>query len=326
MPIAPVMNRTETQPDALLRWMATLADATRVRLLRLLDRQELGVTDLCGVLQLPQSTVSRHLKVLADEGWLVSRRRGTTHLYRMLLDELEPAQRELWVLMREQTADWPTLAQDELRLAARLAEKTGDSRTFFDDAAGGWDALRAQLYGERFGSEALYALLPGDWTVADLGCGTGRLAAELAPNVRQVIGIDNSPAMLRAAKRQTAGLGNVTLKRGELTAVPVDDGRCDAALCVLVLTYLDDPAAVVAEMSRLLRPGGRAVVVDLLRHDREEFRRSMGQRSMGFTAETLNRLLIDHGLVRPRCRSLTPPPEATGPALLLGTAEKPTET
>lgn len=318
------MNRTETQPDAMLRWLATLADATRVRLLRLVDRQELGVSDLCAVVQLPQSTVSRHLKVLADEAWLISRRQATTNLYRMLLDELEPAQRDLWVLTRDRMAQWPTLAQDDVRLAARLAEKAGDTRAFFDDAAEGWDRTRTELYGDRFGLEAMLSLLPSDWTVADFGCGTGRLAADLAPNVKQVVGVDNSPAMLEAAAAQTRELSNVKLKQGELTDVPLKSATCDAVLCVLVLTYLDAPgaAAVVNEMARVLKPGGKAVVVDLMLHDRDDFRRSLGQRSMGFTPETLGGLFTDAGLQQPNCRSLTPAPDAKGPTLLLGTAER----
>lgn len=316
------MNRTDTQPDAMLRWLATLADATRVRLLRLLDRQELGVSDLCAVVQLPQSTVSRHLKVLADESWLISRRQATTNLYRMVLDELDPAQRDLWVLTRDRMAEWATLAQDEVRLAARLAERAGDTASFFDVAAAGWDKTRAELYGDTFGTDALLSLLPGDWTVADFGCGTGTLAADLAPHVNQVVGIDNSPAMLEAAALQTAGFDNVQLKQGQLTDVPLDDASCDAVLCVLVLTYLEDPAAVIAEMRRVLRPGGKAVVVDLMRHDRDDFRRSLGQRSMGFTPESLGELFTDAGLTAANCRPLNPAPDAKGPALLLGNAER----
>src|SRR5829696_8897340 len=110
------MNKPLAQPGAILGWMDALGDATRLRLLRLLERHELGVIDLCDVLQLPQSTVSRHLEVLAERGWVRSRRQGTTHFYRMILDELEPATRKLWLLAREQTDQWPTVQQDELRL------------------------------------------------------------------------------------------------------------------------------------------------------------------------------------------------------------------
>src|SRR5206468_12866936 len=103
---------------ALLDWMSALADATRARALRLIERQELSVADLCAVLQLPQSTVSRHLKVLADDGWVAARPEGTSRLYRMTLDRLDPAARRLWALVREQTAGMRAAAQDDQRLAA----------------------------------------------------------------------------------------------------------------------------------------------------------------------------------------------------------------
>src|ERR1700759_3883447 len=100
--------------------MDCLADATRVRLLRLLERHELGVVELCDILQLPQSTVSRHLKALADQGWARSRAQGTTHLYRTILDERDPPARRLWIRARDQTEGWATILQDELRLQRRL--------------------------------------------------------------------------------------------------------------------------------------------------------------------------------------------------------------
>src|SRR5947207_12683442 len=106
------MVQLNRHPQALLDWMEGLADRTRLRLLRLLERHELGVVELCDVLQLPQSTVSRHLKVLTDESWVQSRRQATTHLYRMILDELSLPQRKLWLLAREQTDDWPQVAHD----------------------------------------------------------------------------------------------------------------------------------------------------------------------------------------------------------------------
>src|SRR5207302_4849766 len=111
-----MIQSPEKQPDSLLGWMESLADPTRLRLLRLLERHELGVAELCDVLQLPQSTVSRHLKVLADEGWLRSRAQGTTNLYRMDAAEVETPARRLWALTREHTESWATVEQDRRRL------------------------------------------------------------------------------------------------------------------------------------------------------------------------------------------------------------------
>jgi ArsR family transcriptional regulator len=308
------------QPATLLGWMEALADPTRLRLLRLLERHELGVVELCDVLQLPQSTVSRHLKILADGGWVRSRRQGTTRLYRTILDELDPPTRKLWLLAREQTESWATVHQDALRLTRRLREREQDAQQFFAGAAGQWDKLRRDLYGEHFIHDAMLALLPSDYTVADLGCGTGHLAAELAPRVRTVIGIDNSPAMLKAARKRVADLTNVDLRQGDLETLPIADATCDAATLILVLTYATDPPRVLAEMSRILKPNGRAVVVDLLPHDRDDFRRQMGQQHAGFDAAELTRMLTAAGFTSAIVHSLPPEPEAQGPALFLATA------
>ncbi|MGB0767574.1 MAG: ArsR/SmtB family transcription factor [Phycisphaeraceae bacterium] len=314
-----------TQPDRLLRWMNSLADATRLRLLSVLAEHELGVSDLCDVIQLPQSTVSRHLKILADEGWAISRRQGTTNLYQVVLDELEARQRELWIITRDEAADWATLQQDRVRLQQLVLNKQRDAGAFFADAAEQWESIRHELYGNRFSTDAMLALLPADWTVVDLGCGSGILAAELSPFVRRVIGIDNSDAMLIAAAQRNEQATNVDLRKGGLDALPIEDGSVDATLCVIVLSYIDDPAEAIREMSRVLRPGGRAVVVDLLAHNREPFRRQMGQLHSGFTADALTEYLEEAGLTEVCTRPIPPSAEATGPALLLASATKPTE-
>lgn len=316
------MVRIAAQPGLLLGWMGALSDPIRLRLLRVLEQQELSVAELCDVLQLPQSTVSRHLKLLADEGWLRSRRRATEHLYRMGPGELDAAARRLWVVAREQTEDWPAVKQDGLRLASRLRERRETSQAFFAGAAGRWDKLRDELYGRRFAGDAMLALLPEDSVVADLGCGTGLVASQLAPWVKRVIGVDSSAAMLKAAARRTEQLSNVELRKGDLTAVPIEDRSCDAALMLLVLSYVPDAPAVIAEMARILKPGGRAVIVDLLPHDREDFRRRMGQQVLGFELDEIRAMLLEAGLSVIRAASVPPEPDVKGPALFLAVARR----
>ena len=308
-------------PGALLAWMESLADPTRLRLLRLLERHELGVAELCDVLQMPQSTVSRHLKVLADQGWLRSRAHRTNNLYRMDLEAAEAGARRLWGLAREQIEGWATASQDALRLERVLARRP-PADDFFSGAAGRWDRLREELYGRTFGQEAFLGLLSPQWVVADLACGTAPAAAALAPHVRRVIGIDQSAAMLKAARRRTAGLRNVELRRGNLEALPLDSGSCHAALLLLALTYVEDPALALGEAGRVLRPGGRLALVDLLRHDREEFRREMGQLRLGFETDEMKRLLEGAGLRGVSVRTLPPDAEAKGPALMLAAGAK----
>jgi SAM-dependent methyltransferase len=304
---------------ALLGVLGSLADSTRLRLLTLLERHELGVVELCDVLRLPQSTVSRHLKVLAAEGWLASRRDGTAHLYRMD-GGLEPGARRLWKVARAETEGWATLEQDGLRLARRLASRRDEADAFFAGAAGEWERLRGELYGAALPGEALLALVPRDLVVADLGCGTGDLAARLARHVRRVVAVDRSAAMLKAARRRVEGLENVELHRADLEAVPLEDASCDAALLVLALTYVPEPGRVLSEAARILRPGGVVAVADLVRHDDDDFRRRMGQASLGFDPPALAALLARAGFDAPRCELLPPGPGARGPALLVARA------
>jgi ArsR family transcriptional regulator len=310
-------------PDPLLARLGALADPARLRLLALLEREELGVGELAEIVQLPQSSVSRHLKVLGDQGWVVSRSERTANLYTMANGELPAAARSLWEIAKRDITGWPTLEHDGLRLERRLAARAEGSRGFFAGVADQWETLRAELYGRRFTETAIAALLPSDWTVADLACGAGDLTVRLAPRVKQVVAVDASPEMLAAAKRRARGLGNVEFHRADLAHLPIKEGACDAALLLLALTHVEDPSAALAEMARILRPGGRAVVVDLLRHDRDDFRRRMGQLRNGFTADELRRLVAGAGLGAATAAPLSPEAEAKGPALLLATATKP---
>jgi ArsR family transcriptional regulator len=298
--------------------MELLADPTRLRLLRALERRELSVLELCEVVALPQSTVSRHLKALSAAGWIGSRKQGTQSLYAWA-DDAAAGARKLWALARSEIEGWPVAIQDGKRLEAVLARRDG-ARRFFAGAAGAWDELRAKVYGRSFGTEALLALLPPTWTVADLGCGTGALTAALAPRMKKVVGVDRSPAMLQAARRRTAGLDNVKLHEADLSDLPLASASCDAALLVLVLAYLDEPALVLAEARRILRKGGRLVVVDAVRHTDEELRRRMGQVEPGFEPGDLVTRLGAAGFAGAAARTLPPEPGASGPGLVVATA------
>jgi len=304
----------------MLNWMTALADATRARALRVLERNELTVAELCAVLQLPQSTMSRHLKVLADEGWVASRREGTSRLYRITVDELDPAAARLWRLLREQTAGTSPADEDDRRLKRVLSERQTRSEAFFSSAAGQWDKLRRELFGERFDLHAIAALLDPTWHVGDLGCGTARTAAVVAPYVEKVVAIDSSAAMIKAAKKRLKGVNNVTLKRGQLEALPIDDATLDAAVVDLVLHHVPDPCVVLGDIARVLRPGGRVLVVDMLRHDRAEYQQQMGHVWLGFDEQQIADWMQDAGLGDVRFRRLPVDPDAKGPGLFTATA------
>lgn len=307
---------------AILGWMTSLADPTRVRLLRLVERHELTVVELCAVLQLPQSTVSRHLKVLADDGWVEWRPEGTSRLYHMA-DGLPPAAKRLWTLTREQMSQALAAEQDDQRLAPVLAERQTRSQAFFSTAAGKWDKLRRELFGERFDVLGLLALLDPAWRVGDLGCGTGQTSEMLSPYVRKVIAVESSAAMFKAAKARLGGLSNVDLHRGDLHALPVDDGTLDVAMLHLVLHHVAEPPAVLAEAARALVPGGRILLVDMQRHERREYQQQMGHVWQGFEPEQLTGWLTDAGFKDVRIHLLPADPAAKGPALLSAVAFHP---
>ncbi len=314
------MNTRPAQPERFIACMESLADATRLRLLAMLAEHELGVAELCQVMQMPQSTVSRHLKVLANEGWIVSRRNGTANLYRMVVNELPQPAKSLWQVAADQIAAQPTFEQDRLRLKRVLDSREQDAQSFFSGAAGEWAQLRAELYGESFTDAAVRALLPKQWVVADLGCGAGDVALQLADHVQRVIAVDSTPAMLKAARKRAAGRKNIDIRMGDMLELPVEDGECDAALMLLALTYIEDASAAIAEMARILKPEGRAVIVDLLRHDRDDFRRQLGQVCLGFQPRQLKRMLGDAGFTDVRVETMPPEPQSRGPALLLAVA------
>lgn len=323
LPRTPVPEPSaEPQVAIHLARLDALADPARLRLLALLDGEELGVGELAEIVQLPQSSVSRHLKLLLDQGWVVSRSARTANFYTMANGELPAPARALWALTRAEIEGWPALAHDRLRLERRLAERAVDGGGFFAGVAEEWQTMRAELYGRAFSEAAIAALLPRAWVVADLACGAGDLTLRLAPRVARVLAVDASPEMLAAAKRRTRALANVELHRGDLAELPLPDRSCDAALLVLALTHVADPGAAVSEMARILKPGGRAVIVDLLRHDRDDFRRKMGQLRNGFAAEELETLLLSAGFAAAECAPLAPEAEAKGPALLLAAGSR----
>jgi ArsR family transcriptional regulator len=310
---------------AILDHLASLADTTRSRILLLLDRHELTVSELCGIVQLPQSTVSRHLKALADAGWIAARAEGTSNLYTMTRDEMDGSARRLWLLVREQVGPTRAAAQDQRRLQAVLAERRTKSQEFFSSSAGQWDRVRDDLFGDRFHLAALAAFAEREWTVGDLGCGTGTVSVALAPFVARVVAVDSSAAMVQAAKKRLQGFDNVDLRRGELEALPIDDARLDAATLMLVLHHVPEPERALGEVSRVLKPGGRVVLVDMLPHDRDSYRQQMGHVWLGFGDEHVQRLLTGTGFKDVRIVSLPPDAKAKGPGLFVATAKKQTQ-
>lgn len=298
-----------------------LAEPQRVRLLRVLERDELGVGELARIVGLPQSTVSRHLKSLVTAGWVSRRAVATAALMRMTADALGPAALELWKIVRDDPDAQAEAEADRGRLALVIAERAADAGSFFSRVASGWDALRDQLFGKGFMVPAALGLLSPELTVADLGCGTGETLARLAPFCRAVIGVDREPEMVAAARARVADAPHVRVVEGPLEALPLEEGAVDLALVVLVLHHLTEPARALTEAARVLRVGGRLVVVDMQPHDRHAWS-IFGHVHQGFAVDTLDGFVAGTGLTRSRHVALPDDPETQGPPLFVATFEK----
>jgi len=307
----------------ILDHMSALSDQTRCRMLLLLERHELTVSEMCAVLQMPQSSVSRHLKTLADDDWVASRRDGTSRFYSMPADDLDWGAKRLWPLIREQVVATSAAGQDDRRLKGVLARRRAKSQEFFASASAGWDRLRQDLYGDTFYLSAVLGLIDPNLLVGDLGCGTGQLTETLAPYVRRVVAVDAETDMLDAARARLDGsISNVEFRKGELESLPLKDGELDVAVLSLVLHYSPAPTKTLSEAARVIRKGGRVLVVDMLPHEHEEYQQQMGHVWLGFSDKQMTRFLTSAGFSDVRVRNLPADPDAGGPALFSAVAVK----
>ena len=302
--------------------LGTLADATRSRILLLLEGTELTVSELCSVMQLPQSTVSRHLKILSDEGWVVARDSGASRFYSLVPSRLDPFAKRLWHVVRDQVSSSAAAQQDARRKDSVLAARRVKMHTYFTGAAGNWDQVRSELIGARTDLIALLDLFDPSWTVGDLGCGTGNLSTLLAPVVAHVIAVDESGAMLSAARKRLASFENVDVRSGSIEELPVDDAELDVALLFMVAHYVIEPVKAFAEARRALKPGGRLLMLDFTSHEREDYSLQMGHVWQGFSEDQLRAWAGEAGLSVARYRVLPADPQAKGPALFSLVARK----
>ncbi len=305
--------------EGIYQHLGLLSEPLRVRLLRLLQKEELAVGELTRILQVPQSTVSRHLKALALGGWVVRRTEGTSTWLRMATETLSEEALGLWQVVGHSQTHQLICDEDQQRLQTVLAARHIDSKSFFGRVASEWSSLRRALFGADFTFPALLSMLPEHWVVGDLGCGTAEVAELVAPAVRKVIAVDREQAMLEAAAARLDGVDNVELRCGDLAALPIEDGALDAAICALVLHHIANPGQVLTEVRRALTPQGRAVIVDMVEHDRAVYRRTMGHHHLGFSPERLEALARSAGLELAHWRTLPIDNEAQGPGLFVAT-------
>lgn len=314
---------TEPGPrQPLLQWLDPLTDPARLRLLYLLDGQELSVGELASSLQFPQSTVSRHLKRLLDAGWIVRRSEGTAAMYRRASSNLDETARRIWDLAESECRHDIHCNEDARRAAEVISRRRVDSRRFFGQVGGEWADLRQSLFGTSLSMESLLGFLDPGWVVADLGCGTGATAALLAPWVSRIEAVDREPAMLEAARKRLKDLGNVQFHESDLGSLSLEEGSVDAALLSLVLHHVEDPVVVIQEAGRILRPGGCLLVLDMVEHDRESYRDTMGHVHLGFSEADAKGWCKGPGLEFVAMQRLRPAPDASGPALFVATMRK----
>ena len=284
--------------DALQRIFKTLADPTRVRILALLEREELAVQELMEALGMAQSRVSRHLAILREAGLVQDRRDGTFVFYRFAPPAAGGPWAETWTLVRASLAGDSIHERDAAALSRVLAERAARTKRFFDSVGPEWDALRKVFHDDLLRARAVARLVDPQLVVADIGTGTGVLALELARLGLRVVAIDSSPRMLDAAraKADREGLESIELRLGDAGALPLEDGEVDAAVAHMVVQYLASPAEALREMARAVRPGGPVVVVDFLHHQHEWMRQELGVSWLGFPAEEVAAWFRDAGL------------------------------
>ena len=303
--------------DALLIILRALADPSRVRILLLVRRMELSVGEIAAVLAQSQPRVSRHIRILSDAG-LVRRAKEGAWVFVRLGDAAVAGP----VLLAMDALAGDAGVADQARLAAVRAERAAAADAWFAGHAADWDRERALYIAESAVEAAVVAALGAAdlGRLVDVGTGTGRMIELLGPRATSALGIDRSPEMLRLARGRIegAGLPHAEVRRGDMYALPRDDGSVDTVVFHQVLHFADDPAAVIAEAARVLAPGGRLLVVDFMPHGREELRQQQRHVRLGFGDRQVLGWMAAAGLSAVVTARL-PDPQAIGVTLWLGT-------
>jgi len=290
--------------------LRAMADKTRQRVLSIIGRHELSVSEVVEVLHQPQSTVSRHLRVLREAGLIVDRRNGHAVHYRLKASAGDLADAHSGDLAAR-LVDWIRAQPLDGVIASRLdrviAKREAMSRSFVDRVGRDWDALREEAFGEQFHLEAFLALLPRDWVVADIGSGTGFQLPVLGRHFSRVVGVEPVDRMLQIARDRlrAAGPNGVELRRGDLTDLPIETGSVDLAIAALVLHHAATPRDALMELGRILKAGGRVMLIEQFSHTNEAFRERMQDRLWGFEPDELGQILSGAGFADVSTRRLS---------------------
>lgn len=278
--------------DRFLTALRAAAEPTRLRLLALAARGAFCVMEFTEILGQSQPRLSRHLKLLCDCGLLEREREGANVWFTLPANDDGALARDLIARLPQ---DDPILAADRRQAARVLAERARVASASFRRAGADWDEMRALDLPAQAVEAALLSLVPdGDpKRLIDIGTGTGRVLELLAPRIRQGLGVDASKAMLALARARLAhsDFAHCTVRLADMYRLPLADASFDTAVLQMVLHYAEDPAGAVAEAARVLRQGGRLVVIDLAAHARDDLVTKRAHRWPGFTDTVMNDLL-----------------------------------
>jgi ArsR family transcriptional regulator len=270
----------------MLKSLRLASDPNRLRLLLLLEREELTVSELQDILAQGQSQISTHLSQLKGAGLVDDRRTGKNAFYRL------KAPTELMGLLREAAREVPETEQDQAALRLALRKRQDRMRRYFDELAGKFGRQYVPGRSWQGIAEALLKLLP-PMVIADLGAGEGTISQLMAQRAKRVIAVDNSEKMVEFGSElaKKHGISNLEYRLGDLEDVPIPTGTVDLAFLSQALHHASHPERAVAEAWRILKPGGRIAILDLNRHHFEEAREMYADLWLGFTELELKRLL-----------------------------------
>jgi SAM-dependent methyltransferase len=294
--------------------LTALNDSARLRILYILNQHELSVGEVADVVQLPQSTVSRHLKLLLDAKFAARRTIGTVGLYRTA-PSMPAETRELWSIAISNAGQLPVMDIDSERLVSVLARRHTDSRTFFKNVGSEWETLRHGLFGSNFTSVALLSLLDPSLRVVDIGCGIGNAANLIAPFVAHVTGVDREVSMLQQAGDRPDHPTNVEYVQGDAANLPLEDQSLNVALFCLVLHHVEDVEQAMQEACRVVCSGGRILIIDMQQHSNDEYTHTLGHVHRGFSEQNLQDFSNNCDCVLQKYHCLSPDTESRGPSL-----------
>ncbi|MBD3222001.1 metalloregulator ArsR/SmtB family transcription factor [bacterium] len=289
------MNIVAASPVDLLH---AVSDSTRLRLLRALMREELNVQELVRVLESRQPSVSRHLAVLRKAGWVEQRREGTYSWYRATPTGSRDGREDLRRVVGALADALPEARGDDERLATVIAERDERARELFAGVVDHWDRVRRQYEHPDLQAGVVGALVPAGLRVLDVGTGSGALLPLLAGAGARVTAVDHSAGLLARATRRSrdAGHPGIAFAQADVRDLPFVDGGFDAAYSSMVLHHLRRPDAAIVELARVVRPGGRVVIVEFTRHNLVWMRDQLAHHWLGFDPEQLEAWLAAAGL------------------------------